>query len=474
MSSRAEVPKMADRGLLLKPRKDRNDTIFALSSGRPPAAIAVVRVCGARAGDVLRMLAGRLPEPRVAALTNVRDPGTSEIIDQALILWFPGPASETGEDMAELQLHGGRAVITAVLTVLDRIEGLRLAEPGEFARRAFEHGRIDLTRAEALADLIYADTQAQRRQALRQLRGLLGDRAEAWRRRLIEAMALVEAGIDFPDEGDVPTELIRPALDTASQIADEIDKSISASSHGERLREGLVVAIAGSPNVGKSSLLNRIARRDAAIVSPVPGTTRDVIEVHLDLEGYPVTLLDTAGIHDSLDPIEQEGIRRARARAAEADLVLWVADASRCEGPVLSDVRSSVGTAATWVIANKGDLLGADQVKDSESRFADNVKLVVSAATGAGLERLLSELTNFAKSYFESTEPALVTRERQRRALQDTAEALRRAIAEGPIGREEVIAEDLRLAATALGRLVGRVDVEDVLDAIFRDFCIGK
>jgi tRNA modification GTPase len=319
---------MAKGGSLLKPRMDRDDTIFALSSGRPPAAIAVVRLCGPRAGDALRMLAGRVPNPRVAALTNIRDPETGEVIDQALMLWFPGPASETGEDMAELQLHGGRAVIAAVLGALGRIEGLRLAEPGEFARRAFEHGRIDLTRVEALADLIYADTQAQRRQALRQLRGLLGDRAETWRRTLIEAMALIEAGIDFPDEGDVPAELIRPALNTVSQLLDEIDQSIASGNRGERLREGLVVAIAGPPNVGKSSLLNRIARRDAAIVSPIPGTTRDVIEVGLDLDGYPVTLLDTAGIRDSSDPIEQEGVRRARARAADADLVLWVADAS--------------------------------------------------------------------------------------------------------------------------------------------------
>jgi tRNA modification GTPase len=451
---------------------NRNDTIFALSSGRPPAAIAVVRVCGPRAGDALRLLAGRLPEPRVAALTNIRDPETKEIIDQALVLWFPGPASETGEDMAEVQLHGGRAVVSAVLAALGAIAGLRLAEPGEFARRAFEHGRIDLTRAEALADLIYADTQAQRRQALRQLRGLLGDRADAWRRALIEAMALVDAGIDFPDEGDVPDDLIRPALDTATQLLDEIDKSIADGNRGERLREGLVVAIAGPPNVGKSSLLNRIARRDAAIVSPVPGTTRDVIEVHLDLEGYPITLLDTAGIHDSLDPIEQEGIRRARARAADADLVLWVADATAPAEIAPKAAPDAFGS--TWVIANKCDLLSGDRIKDFETRFADNVKVALSAATGTGLERLFSELTAFAENYFESTEPALVTRERHRRALGDAAAALRRAIAEGPGGREEMIAEDLRVAATALGRLVGRVDVEDVLDAIFRDFCIGK
>src|SRR6516165_3080002 len=332
----------------------RTDTIFALSSGRPPAAIAVVRVCGPRAGDALRLLAGRLPEPRMAALTNIRDPGSKEIIDQALALWFPGPASETGEDMAELQLHGGRAVIAAVFSALGAIAGLRLAEPGEFARRAFEHGRIDLTRAEALADLIYADTQAQRRQALRQLRGLLGDRADAWRRALIEAMAFVDAGIDFPDEGDVPDGLIPLALNTANQLLDEIDKSVADGNRGERLREGLVVAIAGPPNVGKSSLMNRIARRDAAIVSPAPGTTRDVIEVGIDLEGYPVVLADTAGLRDSADPIEREGLRRARRRAAEADIRLFVFDACH---PAEAQGAAVWPANETILVANKIDLL---------------------------------------------------------------------------------------------------------------------
>jgi tRNA modification GTPase len=464
---------MAEHGPPIKPFMDSNDTIFALSSGRPPAAIAVVRLSGPRAGDALRLVAGRLPEPRKAALVNVRDPATTEIFDQALVLWFPGPASETGEDMAELQLHGGRAVVAAVLDALGGIEGLRLAQPGEFARRAFEHGHIDLTRAEALADLIYADTQAQRRQAMRQLRGLLGDRAEHWRKSLIEAMALVEAGIDFPDEGDVPAELVQPALDTVVQLTAAIEESVNTAKRGERLRDGLVVAIAGPPNVGKSSLLNRIARRDAAIVSPIPGTTRDVIEVHLDLNGYPVTILDTAGIHDSTDPIEQEGISRARARAAEADLVLWITEATAPDGPTSCAPQRAHGVADTWVIVNKSDLIGSDELGDLEARLAGTARLL-SAKTGAGFERLFAALTDFAQDFFDSTEPALVTRERQRRALEDAAQALRRAIAEGSGGRAELIAEELRVAATALGRLVGRVDVEDVLDAIFRDFCIGK
>ncbi len=303
-------------------------TIFALSSGRPPAAIAVVRVCGPKAGLALERLIGRMPPPRQAALARVRDPVNGEAIDEALALWFPGPRSETGEDMAELQLHGGHAVIAAVLDALGAIEGCRLAEPGEFTRRAFANGRLDLTEVEGLADLIAAETPAQRRQAFRQLKGLIGDRAAAWRRQIIEALALVEARIDFSDEADVPADLTGPALYAAQQLRNMIAAALADGGRGERLRDGLVVAIAGPPNAGKSTLLNRLARREAAIVSPYPGTTRDVIEVHLDLGGYPVTLLDTAGIRDSDDPVEQEGVRRASERAAAADLVLWVIDGS--------------------------------------------------------------------------------------------------------------------------------------------------
>src|ERR1700734_2522956 len=303
-------------------------TIFALSSGRPPAAIAVVRLSGPNVRIALQKLTGRLPEPRKATLVRVRDPDSGEVIDEALALWFPAPHSETGEDVAELQLHGGHAVVAGVLDALGRIEGCRLAEAGEFTRRAFENGRLDLTAVEGLADLIGAETPTQRRQAFRQLKGLIGDRAEAWRKRLIEVLALVEARIDFSDEADVPEDLIGPAVQAAQQLRSEIAAALAGAGRGERLREGLVVAIAGPPNAGKSTLLNRLARRDVAIVSPHAGTTRDVIEVHLDLDDYPVTLLDTAGIRDSVEPVEQEGVRRARERATGANLVLWVIDGS--------------------------------------------------------------------------------------------------------------------------------------------------
>jgi tRNA modification GTPase len=457
------------------------DTIYALSSGRPPAAIAVVRISGPRAGDALKALTGRVPEPRKAALARVRDPASGEAIDQVLALWFPGPNSETGEDTAELQLHGGRAVIAAALDALGRIDGLRMAEPGEFTRRAFENGRLDLTAVEGLADLIGAETEAQRRQAYRQLTGLLGDRAETWRRRLIEALALVEARIDFVDEADVPEDLLGPALNIARGLRDEIADAVAGSARGERLRDGLVVAITGPPNAGKSTLLNRIARREAAIVSPFPGTTRDVVEVHLDLGGYPVTLLDTAGIRDSDDPVEQEGVRRARARAAEADLVLWVVDASSEDGSSGSSSGVAIqpdhalpAAGQVWLIRNKADKAGKNirnELKTNNKR--SQIIFVLSALTGGGIEALIQGLAQQASDAFGG-ESGLISRERHRKALNEARDALNRAVEERRQGREDIVAEELRLAAAILGRLTGRVDVEDVLDVIFRDFCIGK
>jgi tRNA modification GTPase len=512
-----------------------SDTIYALSSGRLPAAIGVVRISGARAAAALEALTGKIPAPRQAALVRIRGHG-GEFIDQALALWFPAPHSETGEDVAELQLHGGRAVIAAVFAALSQIEGLRPAEAGEFTRRAFENGKLDLTEVEGLADLVMAETEGQRRQAFRQMTGVLGHRAESWRTQLIQALALVEARIDFSDEADVPQDLLAPALRIAQTLADEIKSALADGGRGERLREGLVVAIAGPPNAGKSTLLNRIARREAAIVSPHAGTTRDVIEVHLDLNGLPVTVLDTAGIQDTEDPVEREGVRRARERAAVADLILWVVDASdSAERRQFEEAQTTVRGSANpsllanapgrragtktpvemekdqsfpplWLVRNKTDLIQKVNTRNEsilqfeitnepnvqfnrvlpnivnkhilqshEFKFILNESMFdISAASGEGLDNLLKKLTAKADQFLIGHEPALVTRERHRRALEDAEAALRRALKPEVSTQEDLFAEELRAAARALGRLTGRVDVEDVLEVIFRDFCIGK
>ncbi len=450
----------------------REQTIFALSSGRPPSAIAIVRVSGPRAGAALTSLAGKTPPPRLATHVLLRDLN-QQPIDDAVVLWFPGPASATGEDVAEFHVHGGRAVLAALFAALSAFENLRAAEPGEFTRRAFENGKLDLTEAEGLDDLIHADTDRQRRQALRHLKGLLGDRARDWRAQIIEASALIEAGIDFADEGDVPAELIAPAITKVKALLGDIQEVLAAQGRSERLREGLVVAIAGPPNVGKSTLMNQLARREVAIVSPHAGTTRDVIEVQLDLDGYPVTVIDTAGIRETDDPVEQEGVRRARARAAEADLVLWLVDAPPEESQPKKNLHD--GEAPIWLVRNKIDLdvrsmgqPGADLRREGAPAV-----LEVSARRGDGLPQLLAALIAFAQDYFGLGEGALIGRARQRKLLQETADALLRSIAVVGAG-EELAAEDLRTAAHSLGRLLGRVDVEDILDVIFRDFCIGK
>jgi len=444
-------------------------TIFALSSGRPPSAIAIVRVSGPQAGSLLASLAGKMPAPRLATRTLLRN-ANQQPIDDALALWFPGPASATGEDVAEFHVHGGRAVLAALVAALSAFADVREAEPGEFTRRAFENGKLDLTEAEGLDDLVHADTDRQRRQALRQLNGVLGDRARSWRDQIIEASALIEAGIDFADEGDVPRELIQPALEKIKTLLGQIEEVLAAQGRSERLREGLVVAIAGPPNVGKSTLMNALARREVAIVSPHAGTTRDVIEVQLDLDGYPVTVIDTAGIRETDDPVEQEGVRRARARAGEADLVLWMSDPQHQENP-------QQGGAPVWRVRNKIDLAVAEpDAKEAFGLFepgSERANFRISASRGEGIAALVDALVGFAQDYFGSGEGGLIGRERQRNLLQQTAASLRRSI--GMLGQgEELAAEDLRAAAYALGRLLGRVDVEDILEAIFREFCIGK
>jgi tRNA modification GTPase len=442
----------------------RDQTIFALSSGRPPSAIALVRVSGPQAGAALSALAGRIPAPRMATRVVLRD-ADRQPIDDAVVLWFPGPASATGEDVAEFHVHGGRAVLAALFAALSEFDHVRAAEPGEFTRRAFENAKLDLTEAEGLDDLIHADTDRQRRQALRHLKGVLGDKARDWRAQIIAAAALIEAGIDFSDEGDVPAELIAPALAKVRALLAEIQEVLAAQGKSERLRDGLVVAITGPPNVGKSTLMNALARREVAIVSPHAGTTRDIIEVQLDLDGYPVTVIDTAGIRETDDPVEREGVRRARARAAEADLVLWLVDAK-------PEASAHEGAAPAWTVRNKIDLApGSIAAVPGIGRARGN--FAISASRGDGIPELIAAMVEFARNYFGSGEGALIGRARQRQLLQQTATSLQRSIDAAGEG-EELAAEDLRLAAQSLGRLLGRVDVEDVLDVIFRDFCIGK
>lgn len=429
------------------------DTIFALSSGRPPAAVAVVRISGPRAAAVAGALAGHCPPPRQASLRTLREPGSHEVLDRALVLFFPGPRSATGEDIVELHLHGGRAVLARMLRTLGDMPGLRPAEPGEFTRRAHANGKLDLAEVEGLADLVAAETEAQRRQALAQASGALSQRVSGWRGRIVRALAFAEAGLDFADEGDVAADVASRIEAEIAPLVIELSQVLADAARGERVRDGLVVALCGPPNAGKSTLLNRLAGREVAIVSPSPGTTRDVLEVHLELAGQAVTLLDTAGLRETSEPVEREGVRRALARAEAADLVLWLSDTSAEPPPTMSGALR---------LRSKADASG-----DAPPGW-----LAVSAATGRGLPELLAGIEAEA-ARIAGGEPALVTRARQRLALVAAAEALERALAPHA-GREELQAEELRLAARALDRLIGKVDVEDVLDALFSTFCIGK
>ncbi len=439
------------------------DTIFALATGQSRGGIAVVRVSGPDAGSALRLLVGRVPRPRALSRARVfnRD---GELLDDGMVVWFPAPASFTGEDVAELHLHGGRAVIAGVLAALGRCPGLRPAEAGEFSRRAFANEKLDLTAAEGLADLIEAETEAQRRQALRQMRGALGDLYEGWRQRLLGAVAHVEAAIDFSDE-DIPDNLETGVRRTAAELAEAIGGHLADARRGERLRDGIEVAIVGPPNAGKSSLLNVLAGREAAIVSRHPGTTRDIIEIGLDLGGFPVVLADTAGLREADGDVEREGVERARRRAATADLKVVVLDGAHW--PAVDAAAVGIVDAASILVVNKADLL----VSPSAPIVSGHPALAVSALTGAGLDELVSALTVRVAARFDVSAAPSLTRERHRTALESCRAALARAEAAKNV---ELLAEDLRLAARELGRITGRVDVEQVLDVIFRDFCIGK
>jgi tRNA modification GTPase len=434
------------------------DTIYALASGAAAGAVAVLRLSGPCAAGVVKQLAGGLPQPRHASLRRLRAVD-GETLDQALVLWFPGPASYTGEDAVELHLHGGRSVIAGVMEALTAA-GLRQAEPGEFTRRAFLHGKMDLTAAEGIADLVAAETAAQRRQALHQVDGGLAKLYGGWAERLARLLAHQEAAIEFAEDG-LPTDLDAKARAGAGELRAEIAAHLADARRGELLREGLIFAIVGAPNAGKSSLLNALVGREAAIVSARAGTTRDIVEARLDLAGVPVTLSDTAGLREAADEIEAEGIKRAERRAKEAQLVITVFAADQ---PLDAETLRWVGPEAL-VLVNKCDLAPAP------AAITDVPALAVSAREGIGLGTLTDRLAEAALRLTGAGQGNQLTRPRHRAALMEAAALL--AEAEGA-GLPELTAEALRAALFALGRLTGRVSVEEILDIVFRDFCIGK
>ena len=428
-------------------------TIYALASAPGRAGVGVVRVSGTGDKNMLLALSGRVQPPRMAALRTLRHQGTE--IDQALVFWFPGPHSFTGEDVAEFHIHGCRAVRESLFAALDAL-GARPARPGEFSRRAVEHGRLDLTRAEAIADLVEAETPAQLRQAVRQYDGQLATLYEGWRQSLIAALAHAEAAIDFSDDG-VGEEQFAAARAAAATMGQEIQAHLDDGRRGETLREGLKLAIIGPPNAGKSSLINALAKREAAIVSDIPGTTRDVIELRLNLGGYLVHAADTAGLREAGDAIEAEGVRRALARAQGSDLVLLLLD-----GTV--PYTDEIAVRPDLTVWNKSDLPG----------FQKREGLAVSLKSGEGLDRLIENLTAMVAERLETKgETPALTRPRHREALAQALAALRHGL-EAPADQPELLAEDLRLALRAIGRIMGRVDVEELLDVVFKDFCIGK
>jgi tRNA modification GTPase len=453
------------------------DTIAALATGAGRAGVAVIRLSGPEAGACLSALTARaLPAPRMATREAFCDPRTGLSLDDGLALWFPGPASFTGEDVAELHIHGGPAVIAAVIDAALSQPGVRPAEPGEFTRRAFENGKLDLAEAEGLADLVDAETEGQRRQALRQRRGALSSVYEGWRARLIEAAALIEAEIDFPDE-DLPGALAQRAGPILTALSADMGSHLNDAHRGERIRDGFRIAIIGPPNAGKSSLLNALAQREAAIVSDIPGTTRDVVEVRLVLGGFPVWIADTAGLREAADAIEAEGVRRALARAEEADLRIGLVDGSSDEVVDWSKLLRS----GDWIVVNKWD-----QPRRAASGAAAEAALDIGTGlyclTLAGgppirgicnARELEEELAKRVADVLGREEAPVLTRARHRRLVEEAQAALLRAIPALDVGAE-LAAEDVRVAADQIGRLTGRIDVEDLLDEIFSSFCIGK
>ncbi len=443
-----------------------DDTIYALSSASGRAGVAVIRISGSAAKDILRAMCKGSLEPRRAYLKSIIHPDSKDVLDQALVLWFAAPNSFTGEDVAELHVHGGPAVISAVMEAISQFTYTRMAEAGEFTRRAFYNNKLDLTKIEAISDLVDAETESQRKQALRQMQGGLSELLNGWRKQLIHILAYVEAGIDFSDEEDVDEEVNRHMLSNIAALRIDIAEHLDDGKSGERLRSGLQVVIAGPPNAGKSSLMNILAKRDVAIVSEQAGTTRDIIEVHLDLNGFAVTLSDTAGLRVIKDSIEEEGVRRARGKIENADVILWLTDGSKEENAY----DFTIDSEQTLIrLRNKSDI---DSCR-TDLETGKSAVYRISAKTSYGLDILIQVLSDIAGDLQVSGENAVITRARHREALSRVVEVLTK-ILEAPDQADELIAENLRISARELGRVTGSVDVEDLLDVIFSDFCIGK
>jgi tRNA modification GTPase len=442
-------------------------TIFALSTGPGTSGIAVIRISGEETSKIIKLLTGKtIPKPRVATLRKINKINTSELIDEGLILWFPGPESYTGEDMAEIQVHGSKAVVEALHSTLSDIENCRLAEPGEFTKLAFQNGKINLLKAESIADLISSETEIQRQQAIKIMNGKSADQFNYLRDKLLKILAHVEAKIDFPEE-DLPNNILDEIKNSSDEVIIKIKKILNDQKVGERIREGFKIAILGPTNAGKSSLMNHLSNRDVAIVSEIAGTTRDVIETHLNLDGYPVTISDTAGIRDSKDEIEKKGIKLSLNRAEEADLKLVVVEAKNLE---FTDILKGLLDDNAILVVNKSDLLE----KDIDPKIKKINHVLISIKENKNVEELISKIKNNLKNKFISSDDILITRERHRQHLQQCLDHINNFNQKKEIEDFDKAAEDLRLATRHLGMIVGKVDVEEILGSIFNDFCIGK
>ena len=442
-------------------------TIYALSSGPGISGIAVIRVSGKNTAEVIKKLTGsKLPSPRVATLKKFNKNGKKELIDEGVIIWFPGPNSYTGEDLAEFHVHGSRAVIKAMHLAISKINNCRLADPGEFTKRAFQNGRINLLKAESIADLISAETEIQRKPALKIMSGKSSDQFNLWREQLLKILSHVEAKIDFPDE-NLPKNIINAIRKTSNNILIEIKKTLNDQKVGERIREGFRIAIVGPTNSGKSSLLNYLSKRDVAIVSEIAGTTRDVIETHLNLDGYPVVVSDTAGIRDSKNEIEKMGIKIALNRAEDADLKLVIVSAKNVN---FTGVLKGLLTKNAVLVVNKSDLMKGK----FNRKFKKYEHVLISIKKDSNLNKLISKIKNKLKNKFTTAEDILITRERHRQNLVNCVQHLEKFKKKNSAQDFDKAAEDLRLATIHLGMIVGKVDVEELLDSIFNDFCIGK